>query len=176
MSDNYTLPSVINSCANLLDFETAKLVHDHVLEVDFGSDLYICNALIDMYSRLNNLDRARNVFDGMSKRDLITWNSLISGYSSNGYWDEALEFFYKLRMVGLLPDCFTVSSVLPACSGLMEVVEGQLIHGLVEKIGVMRDVIVSNGLLSMYFKFDKLVDLKKFLIRWMLEIQSLGIL
>ena len=57
MSDNYTLPSVINSCANLLDFETAKLVHDHVLEVDFGSDLYICNALIDMYSRLNNLDR-----------------------------------------------------------------------------------------------------------------------
>ncbi|XP_027159845.1 pentatricopeptide repeat-containing protein At3g03580-like [Coffea eugenioides] len=159
--DNYTLPSVINSCANLLDFETAKLVHDHVLEVGFGSDLYICNALIDMYSRLNNLDRARNVFDGMSKRDLITWNSLISGYSSNGYRDEALEFFYKLRMVGLLPDCFTVSSVLPACSGLMEVVEGQLIHGLVEKIGVMRDVIVSNGLLSMYFKFDKLVDCEK---------------
>lgn len=156
--DNYTFPSVINSCANLLDFEMAKVVHEHVLEMGFGSDLYVCNALIDMYSRLDDLVRARNVFDGMPNRDLVTWNSLISGYSSNGYWEEALEIFYKLRMAGLVPDCFTVSGILPACSGLMDVDEGQVVHGLVEKFGIKNDMTVSNGLLSMYFKFDRLID------------------
>ncbi|KAL3537201.1 hypothetical protein ACH5RR_000567 [Cinchona calisaya] len=160
--DNYTFPAVINSCANLLDFETAKLVQEHVLDVGFGSDLYVCNALIDMYSRLNDFGRARNVFDKMPKRDLVTWNSLISGYSSNGYWEEALEIFFKLRMAGLIPDCFTVSGVLCACSGLMEVDEGRVVHGLVEKIGVKKDVTVSNGLLSMYFKFDRLMDSRNF--------------
>ncbi|CDP19809.1 unnamed protein product [Coffea canephora] len=166
--DNYTLPSVINSCANLLDFETAKLVHDHVLDVGFGSDLYICNALIDMYSRLNNLGRARNVFDGMSKRDLITWNSLISGYSSNGYWDEALEFFYKLRMVESIrlffqmvldfePDTITLSSVLQACGHVRDLKSGRSVHDYMVKNRYTGDITANNLLINMYTKCDELL-------------------
>ncbi|CAI9764924.1 unnamed protein product [Fraxinus pennsylvanica] len=39
-----------------------------------------------------------------------------------------------------------------------EVDEGQIVHGFVEKIGIKKDVIVCNGLLSMYFKVDRLTE------------------
>ncbi|WMV11003.1 hypothetical protein MTR67_004388 [Solanum verrucosum] len=159
--DNYTFPSIINSCGSLLDLEMVKIVHNDVLEMGFGSDLYICNALIDMYSRMNELGRAREVFDKMPSRDVVSWNSLVSGYSANGYWEEALEAFREGRLSGVAADAFTVSSVLPACGGLMEVEQGQMVHGLVEKSGIKGDIAVSNGLLSMYFKFERLLDCQR---------------
>ena len=30
----------------------------------------------------------------MPNRDIVSWNSLISGYGSNGYWEEAMEIYY----------------------------------------------------------------------------------
>lgn len=156
--DKHTFPSVINACGSLMDLEMGNLVHKHVLKVGFKSDLYINNALIDMYSRCNVLPKAQELFNEMPQRDLVTWNSLISGYSSNGYWLEALETYFQLRMLGLVPDLFTFSSVLQACGGLGEVDEGQMLHGFAEKIGIKKDVIVCNGLLSMYFKLDRLTE------------------
>ncbi|RVW15486.1 Pentatricopeptide repeat-containing protein [Vitis vinifera] len=156
--DTYTFPSVINACAGLLDFEMAKSIHDRVLDMGFGSDLYIGNALIDMYCRFNDLDKARKVFEEMPLRDVVSWNSLISGYNANGYWNEALEIYYRFRNLGVVPDSYTMSSVLRACGGLGSVEEGDIIHGLIEKIGIKKDVIVNNGLLSMYCKFNGLID------------------
>ncbi|XP_022146916.1 pentatricopeptide repeat-containing protein At3g03580 [Momordica charantia] len=152
--DAYTFPSVINSCARLLDLNMGHVVHEHVMEMGFGSDLYIGNALIDMYSRFGDLDKARYVFEEMSDRDSVSWNSLISGYCSNGFWEEALEMYHKSRMIGMVPDRFT-TSVLLACGSLMAVKEGLNVHGAIEKIGIGRDVIIGNGLLSMYFKFER---------------------
>ncbi|KAF8378974.1 hypothetical protein HHK36_028400 [Tetracentron sinense] len=159
--DIFTFPSVINACAGLLDFRMGRVVHDHVLEMSFGSDLYIANSLIDMYARFNFLDQARSVFEGMRNRDIVSWNSLISGYSANGEWEEALAIFCHSRTIGTIPDSFTVSSVLPACGSLVAIEEGQIIHGLVHKMGIEMDKLVNNGLLSMYCKFDNLMDARR---------------
>lgn len=159
--DTYTFPSVINACALLQDFEMGRIVHECILEMGFASDLYICNALVDMYARFDDLQRARLLFEDMSRRDIVSWNSLISGYSSHAYFEDALEIYHKLRMECLVPDSFTISSVLPACGGLLDVKEGLKIHGLVEKIGIHSDILVSNGLLSLYFKCGRLEDAQK---------------
>ncbi|MBA0716084.1 hypothetical protein Golax_014950 [Gossypium laxum] len=161
LPDKCTFPSVINSCAALVDIEMGQVVHENVLKMGLGSDLYIGNALVDMYARFGCMDEALKMFDGMPERDVVSWNSLISGYSANGYWVEALEFYSMSRMEGIMPDSFTVSSVLPACGDLVNVKEGELLHCLVEKIGLHGDVVVSNGLLSMYFKFNRLVEARR---------------
>ncbi|KAK4488671.1 hypothetical protein RD792_004442 [Penstemon davidsonii] len=151
--DNYTFPPVIKSCGILMDLDKGRVVHQHIIGTGIAN-LYVNNALIDMYSRCDELGCARKVFDKMPEKDIVSWNSLISGYSSNGYYKEALEIYYWLRNEGLVPDSFTFSRVSLACGGLGEVEEGRKVHGLVEKIGTRRDLIVNNGLLSMYLKFD----------------------
>ncbi|XWS42801.1 hypothetical protein CRYUN_Cryun16bG0045600 [Craigia yunnanensis] len=114
-----------------------------------------------MYVRFGCLAEALKVFDRMSERDVVSWNSLISGCSAIRHWEEALEVYNMARMAGIMPDSFTVSSVLPACGGLVHVKGGEVVHCLVEKIGLHIDVAVSNGLLSMYFKFNRLVDARR---------------
>ena len=47
--------------------------------MDFEFDLYIGNALVDMYARFGDLVKARNMFDEMTQRDIVSWYSLISG-------------------------------------------------------------------------------------------------
>lgn len=159
--DTYSFPSVINACAGLQNFKMGKIVHGRILEMGFGSDLYICNALIDMYARFDDLPRAQLLFEDMPHRDIVSWNSLISGYSSHACFEEALEIYRRLRMEFLVPDSYTISSVLPACGGSLHIKAGLIIHGLVEKIGIHTDILVGNGLLSMYFKFCRLEDAQK---------------
>lgn len=114
---------------------------------------------MDMYARCKELGHAQVMFDGVPQRDVVSSNGLVSGYTSNGCFKEALEVYHELRMGGLLPDSLQLSSALLSCGGLEEVVEGEVVHCLVEKLGTL-NVIVSNALLSMYFKFkfDKLVN------------------
>ena len=83
-------------------------MHLHVLQLGFHSDLYVANALIDMYARLNVLGKARNLFDNLPHRDIVSGNTIISGYSSNGYWEEALDLFKELRNFGLVQDLYVI--------------------------------------------------------------------
>ncbi|XP_076935253.1 pentatricopeptide repeat-containing protein At3g03580-like [Bidens hawaiensis] len=156
--DTFTFPSVINACAGLLHPQTGKTVHQHVLHLGFASDLYIANALVDMYSRFGQLDGARRVFDEMPKRDVVSWNTLVSGYCAHERWEHGLEMFCRSRTVGVRPDSFMLSSVLP---GLSVVAEGHMVHGLSFKLGVDVDTRVCNALLSMYFKFDSLEECER---------------
>ncbi|KAL1211514.1 Pentatricopeptide repeat-containing protein [Cardamine amara subsp. amara] len=159
--DKYTFPSVIKACAGLFDAKMGNLVYEQILELGFESDLYVGNALVDMYSRMGLLDRARQVFDEMPVRDLVSWNSLISGYSSHGYYEEALGTYHELRNSWIIPDSFTVSSVLPAFGNLLVVKQGQGLHGFSLKSGVSSVVVVNNGLLAMYLKFSRSADARR---------------
>ncbi|ESQ49742.1 hypothetical protein EUTSA_v10020027mg [Eutrema salsugineum] len=159
--DKFTFPPVVKACAGLLDAEIGDCVYKQILESGLESDLYVGNALVDMYSRMGSLDRARQVFDEMPVRDLVSWNSLISGFCSHGYYEEALGIYHELRNSWIVPDSFTFSSVLPAFGNLVLVKEGQGLHGFALKLGVNSAVVVNNGLLAMYLKFSRPTDARR---------------
>ncbi|KFK37790.1 hypothetical protein AALP_AA3G029400 [Arabis alpina] len=159
--DKYTFPSVVKACAGLFDAEMGDSVYEEILELGFESDVYVGNAVVDMYSRMGLLGRARQVFDEMPVRDIVSWNSLISGFSSHGYYEEALEVYHELRKSWIVPDSYTVSSVLPAFGNLLIVKEGEGLHGFVLKSGVDSVVVVNNGLLAMYLKFSRPMDARR---------------
>ena len=137
-------------------------VYNKIIELGFESDLYVGNAVVDMYSRMGFLSRAREVFDEMPVRDLVSWNSLISGFSSHGYYKEAVELYRELRRSSwIVPDSFTVTSVLYAFGNLLAVKEGEELHGFVVKSGVSSVTVVNNGLLSMYLKLRRVTDARR---------------
>lgn len=52
-----------------MGFEMAESVNDRILDIGFGSDLYIGNAVVDMYCGFNDLGNAR-VFGEMPREML----------------------------------------------------------------------------------------------------------
>ncbi|RVW83527.1 Pentatricopeptide repeat-containing protein, chloroplastic [Vitis vinifera] len=69
-----------------------------------------------MYSRCGCIRLARQVFEQMPKRSLVSWNSMIVGFALNGHAEEALEFFNLMRKEGFRPDGVSFTGALTACS------------------------------------------------------------
>lgn len=59
----------------------------------FSSDLYVNNAVIDMYVKCGSLRCARMVFDEMPERDVISWTGLIVAYTRIGDMRAARDLF-----------------------------------------------------------------------------------
>ncbi|KAL2550282.1 Pentatricopeptide repeat-containing protein [Forsythia ovata] len=67
------------------------------LKFGYEGDAYVQNALISVYSECGVLVDARRVFDGMSNRDVVSWNSMIVGYLRGGELDVALDLFKEMN-------------------------------------------------------------------------------
>ncbi|KAK4855103.1 hypothetical protein QYF36_004041 [Acer negundo] len=151
--DVYTFPCVLRTCGGVPDLKRGKEVHVHVIRFGFEADVDIVNALITMYVKCGNLGSARLVFDGMRRRDRISWNAIISGYFENEEFTEGLKLFITMREVLMGPDFITLSSVISACELIGDKTLGREIHGYVTKIGILNDVLVGNFLMKMYSSF-----------------------
>ncbi|WJX80854.1 hypothetical protein P8452_63797 [Trifolium repens] len=91
-----TMVSVLQACAGLAALEHGKLVHGYILRRGLDSVLPVHNTLITMYGRCGEISTGQRVFDYMKKRDVVSWNSLISIYAMQALsrrerFDEAIK-------------------------------------------------------------------------------------
>eukprot|EP01018_Ginkgo_biloba_P030315 Gb_23089 [translate_table: standard] len=154
--DNFTFPFVLKACAGLSALQQGKAIHDQIIRTGLEPNFHTENALIDMYAKCGNIKVARQLFDKMSKRDVVSWNAMIAGYAQNGHANEALTLFHQMRFAEVKPDSVTVVSVLPACAHLAALQEGKLIHDYIINCGLESDVSVGNALVDMYAKCGSL--------------------
>ena len=114
-----------------------KIGHCLVSKAGLDGDEYVNHSLITMYARCGETGFARKMFDEMGVRDLVSWNSMISGYSTMGFAKEAIGLFMETREEGFEPDEMTLVSVLWACGDLDL---GRWVEGLVleKKMEVIR--------------------------------------
>ncbi|KAL6287179.1 hypothetical protein ACE6H2_011569 [Prunus campanulata] len=110
----------------------------------------IGNGLINMYAKCGAISDACSVFRHMVDKDLISWNSLISGLDQNELFEDAVMNFREMRRSELLPSNFTLISALSSCASLGWIILGQQIHCEALKLGLDLDVSVSNALLALY--------------------------
>ena len=120
--DAATMVGVIPACSHLSALQHGRCSHSYVLIRGLSRDTSISNALLDMYAKCGSVGTARKLFDGMTKRDIVTWNTMMSGYGLHGLGREALSLFSRLQLEGLNPDDVTFIGLLSACShsGLIE--------------------------------------------------------
>ncbi|PUZ69303.1 hypothetical protein GQ55_2G096900 [Panicum hallii var. hallii] len=98
--DAFTYPSVLRACAEAGDLALGRAVHVRAADAGMDGHLFFQNALVSMYAKCGDLVAARRVFDGMGHRDVVSWNSMISGYAASGLWREAVELFNRMRAEG----------------------------------------------------------------------------
>ncbi|KAL6996539.1 Pentatricopeptide repeat-containing protein, chloroplastic [Sarracenia purpurea var. burkii] len=159
--DVYTFPCVLRTCGGVPDLPRGREVHVHVIRYGFESDIDVLNALITMYMKCGDFFSARVVFDGMTRRDRISWNAMISGYFENGECMEGLKLFFMMREGSVDPDLMTMTSVISACELLCDVRLGRVIHGYVVRTQFGDDVSVDNSLIQMYSSAGNLEEAEK---------------
>lgn len=103
-----------------------------------------------------SLRSVRKVFDEMPERDVVSWNTLIAGCAENGMYGEALDMMRDMGEIGLKPDSFTLSSVLPIFAEFVDVSKGAEIHGFAVRQAFDSDVFVGSSLIDMYAKCTRI--------------------
>ncbi|GAV60790.1 PPR domain-containing protein/PPR_2 domain-containing protein [Cephalotus follicularis] len=155
--NEYSFGSGLSACAGLEDFNMGAQIHGLLSKSRHSWDVYMGSALIDMYSKCGRVSCAQRVFDGMSERNIVSWNSLITSYEQNGPTSEALEIFLRMTECGFEPDEVTLASVVSACASLSRIKEGLQIHARVVKFDKFKDdLILGNALVDMYAKCGKI--------------------
>ncbi|KAJ4721681.1 Pentatricopeptide repeat-containing protein [Melia azedarach] len=127
-----SLISVLSVCASLASLDNGRQVHAQLVRLHFDVDVYVASVLITMYIKCGELVKAKQVFDRFAFKDIVMWNSIISGYAQHGLGEEALRVFHEMFSSGVMPDDVTLVGVFSACSYTGKVKEGREIFELMK--------------------------------------------
>lgn len=116
-----TLVTVISASADIAALPQGKELHGFSWKHGFESNDKVKTALVDMYAKCGSVKVARNLFEQLKEKRVVSWNAIITGYAMHGHANEALDLFEEMKEKSL-PDHITFVGVLAACShgGLLD--------------------------------------------------------
>ncbi|KAK7396550.1 hypothetical protein VNO78_17632 [Psophocarpus tetragonolobus] len=160
--DQLTFGSIIKACCIMEDIDLGRQLHGHVIKSGYDHHLISQNALISMYTKFGQIEYAFDVFTMISTKDLISWGSMIAGFTQLGYDIEALYLFRDMFRQGVYqPNEFIFGSLFNACRSLYKPEFGRQIHGMCAKFGLGRNIFAGCSLCDMYGKFGFLPSAKR---------------
>lgn len=120
--NDVTLVCVLSACAHLGALDLGKWVHGFIKRKKMELNLFLGNALCDMYAKSGCIAEAKEIFHRMIHKDVVSWSIIISGLAMHGKAKEALVCFSDMRSMGINPNDITFLGVLSACThaGLVE--------------------------------------------------------
>lgn len=154
-----TFAGVLASCAAASGLVLSKQVHGMVTKFGFCGNVILGSSLVDVYAKCGVMVDAHRMFHEIPRPNAVTWNVIVRRYLDAGDAKEAVFMFSRMFSTAVVrPMNFTFSNALVACSSLCGLWEGMQIHGVVVKLGLHEDNVVSSSLLKMYVKCGKLED------------------
>ncbi|XP_059067251.1 pentatricopeptide repeat-containing protein At2g03880, mitochondrial-like [Cryptomeria japonica] len=150
--DSTTFANILSACAKMGALELGMAIHQSIMDRGILSNVVVSTALMDMYAKCGSIDKACELFDKMPQKDVISWNTMIAGYTQNGFVEKALETFKQMQLAGIKEDSTTFASILPACAKMGALEQGMDIHQSINDRGISSDVVVATALVDMYAK------------------------
>lgn len=151
--NEYSFVAILSACIRLSSLKLGSQAHALIIKMGYLGCIYVCNALMGLYGKCGCLDVVLNLFDEMSQRDIVTWNTVISSVVKEFMYEKSFELFrYMLRIDGFRVDHFTLSTLLAACSGSLASMNGRELHAYSLKCGFGTNLSVSNALIQFYTK------------------------
>ncbi|KAJ7300180.1 hypothetical protein O6H91_Y053900 [Diphasiastrum complanatum] len=150
--DNFTYAALLNACASVAALEQGKELHSHIIISGFELDVIVENALVDMYGKCGSIEHAREVFNNMNERNVVSWNAMIGGFAQHGLGKEAFVLYEQMKQEAVEINDVTFVILLKACASMASLEQGKQLHSDIIKSGFRSNVIVGNALVDMYAK------------------------
>ncbi|OIT22768.1 PREDICTED: pentatricopeptide repeat-containing protein At1g50270 [Nicotiana attenuata] len=124
-----------------------------IFKFGYISDQFVQNSLVSGLAGSAYVDLARQVFDEITNKDVLSYTALIDGYARNGLPVKALELFVEMRQAEVKVDEVAVVAALSPAGTLKFVWFGRCLHGFYVEAGrVSSDVYIGSTLVDMYAK------------------------
>ncbi|XP_050236310.1 pentatricopeptide repeat-containing protein At4g14170-like [Mercurialis annua] len=153
--NSVTFTNALPACARMGFIRPGKEIHARSIRIGCWYDLFVSNALTDMYAKCGCLNLAHNVFN-VSLKDEVSYNILIVGYSQTTWCSESLSLFLEMSIVGLKHDVVSYMGVIAACASLAALKQGKEIHVLAIRKQLHMHIFIANSLLDFYTKCGRI--------------------
>ncbi|VVA32115.1 PREDICTED: pentatricopeptide repeat-containing [Prunus dulcis] len=159
--DKYTYPFAIKAASELRALQVGRGFHGMAIKASLGSDIYILNSLVHFYGSCGDLDLARRVFVKTPKKDVVSWNSMITVFAQGNCPQEALELFKEMEAENVKPNDVTMVSVLSACAKKVDLEFGRWVCSHIQRNEIKENLTLNNAMLDMYVKCGSVEDAKR---------------
>ncbi|OEL31975.1 Pentatricopeptide repeat-containing protein [Dichanthelium oligosanthes] len=151
-------PVLIHLLRGASDLASVAATHAKLLKAGVASTLASSNHLLAAYCRCSAMSRARDLFDRMPDRDVVSWTTLMSGYAASGRPREAVALLRAIDFSGVQPNVVTFSTAVSACAHLADAGLGRQVHSRAKVAGCACDTVVATALVDMYGKAGRIED------------------
>lgn len=172
----YTYSSILSLCGDLPASGWGKQTHGCILKPGFDKDVVVGSALIDMYAKCGRLNDARNVFNHLNVKNLVSWNTMLVGYAQHGFGKEALGMYREMERGGIKPNDITFLGILLACGHVGLVEDGQRYfdsmikdHNIiprVDHVACMVDLFARRGQVERAYEFIESMPIEPDKVIW----------
>ncbi|XP_074375178.1 pentatricopeptide repeat-containing protein At5g56310 [Apium graveolens] len=115
--DEIAMLAALSAIAQLGALQLGEWIHHYIKNNKLCFTIPLANALMDMYAKSGNVQKAIEIFDNMENRSVVTWTTIIAGLAMHGLATEALEIFYRMEKNNRVsPNSVTFLAVISACS------------------------------------------------------------
>ncbi|CAN5955401.1 unnamed protein product [Sphagnum jensenii] len=159
--DASTYKLLLRRCTHTRNLMEGRNVHLHIIKTGFKPDVYLLNALLNMFCKCGSLLEARKVFDTMQVRDMISWTLMLAVYAKHGSNREAYLLYEQLRDQGVKCDMLMYTSIVSACARLGDLEKAKVVHSDIIQSGIAMDVFLKSNLVHMYVRCGSLVEARK---------------
>lgn len=172
--DEFTYGSALKACSTCQVPSYGRQIHGRIIKSGIILISFVGSALIDMYCKCGMMEDAGRLHEGMGLQTMVSWNSMISGFSLQKESEDAQKLFSQMLKMGMQPDNFTYATVLDTCANLATIGLGKQIHAQIVKLELQSDEFISSTLIDMYSKCGNMQDsrlmfekaLKKDFVTW----------
>lgn len=158
LPDGFLLPKILQACGNCGDYETGRVIHSLVIRCGFSSRSRVSNALLGVYAKCGKLSLARRFFEEMDERDMVSWNSMISGYCHRGENDEAHRLFDMMYEEGVEPGLITWNILVAGYNHSGDCDAAMQLMNKMRDFGVTPDVFTWTSMISGLSQKNKIVE------------------
>ncbi|KAI5057792.1 hypothetical protein GOP47_0027807 [Adiantum capillus-veneris] len=145
-----TFSSVLKTCASIGAVDQGKLIHEQVLKSGLELNVVVGSTLINMYSKCGDLKVAREAFERMQNRDVVSWGAMISGYVEHSDYQSALKLFARLLQEDITPNKVILVCIVKACASRRAAEHAMWIHHHIIELAAECDEMVGSTLVDMY--------------------------
>ncbi|KAI4336003.1 hypothetical protein L6164_014584 [Bauhinia variegata] len=150
--NHVTMVILLSGCVECGVFGIGTSLKAYCWKMGFVSRTEVSNSLIDFYAKFGCVNDAAKLFNHMHGRDLITWNTMISGYAKSNHSKEAISLFKEMMHSNIGCDRVSLISMILASANDGNLKMGKAVHGYIKARGIEMTVPLGIVLINMYFK------------------------